>query len=84
MQFICMHLHLVEVCTHCYIVWTESCRKLELHNWRNVPGDNLWSHSTTGNFRSLEVSITQGYVVRIISCVNGSHPCGDNLPNERK
>ena len=44
-----MCLHGVEVCTNYYMVWAGSCRKCELRNWGDVPGDNLWSDSATGD-----------------------------------
>ena len=50
---ICVSLHCVEVCTHCYIVQAGTCRKCELHNWGDVPGDNLWSDPATGDSGSL-------------------------------
>ena len=39
---ICMCLHCMEVCMHLCMVWAGSCRKCELHNWGNVPRDNLY------------------------------------------
>ena len=44
-----MCLHHAEVHTHLYMVRAGSCRKCELRNWGDVPGDYLWSSSTTGD-----------------------------------
>ena len=79
-----MCLHHVEVCTHLYMVQDESPWKCELRNWGDVPGDNLWSDSATGDSGGLVVSITECYVVRIESHVNGIHPGGAALPSGRK
>ena len=54
-----MCLHRVEVCSHLSMVQAGSFSKCELHNWRDVPGDNLWSDSVTGDSGSLEGSITE-------------------------
>ena len=54
MRSICMCLHHVEVCTHLYMVLAGSFQKYELHSCGgggggNIPGDNLWSDSVTGD-----------------------------------
>ena len=49
-----------EVCTHLYMVRAGSCWKCELHNLRDVLGDNLWSDSATGDSESVGGSVTEG------------------------
>ena len=52
----CMLLHLLEVCTHLYMMQAGSCRKCELRNWVMLPGDNFWADSAMGDSGSLEMS----------------------------
>ena len=65
---ICMCLYRVEVCTHLSMVWCGYCRKCELHNWGDVPGDNLWSDPAMEESASLGVYY-RGHVVRIANRV---------------
>ena len=82
MLSICMFLYCVEVCTH--LVWAGSCWKCELHNWGDAPEDNLWADSATGDFGSLEGSVTEAKFVRIVIGVNELHPGGPTPSSGRK
>ena len=50
---ICMCPLPAEVFTHLYKVLAGFCQKCELHNFGDVPGDNLWSDSIMGDSGSL-------------------------------